>query len=113
MSGSRAMTSESGLRAARQTSMARISLGVSLAWIRAAEAGSSRVEQPVEPGVAVLLAAAAQPVAQIILAGRSGEEPVGERAEVEAGSAGDDGQASSAGNFAQGGPGRAGCIRPP
>ena len=34
---------ERGWRAARQTSMARMSLGVSLAWMRAADTGSRRV----------------------------------------------------------------------
>ena len=62
--------------------------------------GGGRVEageNPVQPGVAVLLAAALQSRAQIGLARRAGEEAFGQGAQVEAGSAGDDGQALARG----------------
>ena len=88
----RPSTCDMGRRAARQTSMARISLGVSLAWMRAAERGSSRVRIAVQPCVAAVARLHPQAIAQLFVACRAGEQAFGQGAQVEAGSPGHDGQ---------------------
>jgi len=59
------------------------------------------LEQPVQPIAPAPLAAGKQALAQLVAALRSGEEPFGERAQVEAGSSGDDGQATARGYLPQ------------
>ncbi len=67
-------------------------------------------EQAMQPGAAVALGAAAKALAQVFLASGAGEEAFSERAQVEAGAAGDDGEVAAAGDFAQGGSGEAAVV---
>ena len=90
-----------GLRAARQTSMARMSLGVSLAWMRAADAGSRRARSRWSQPCTVSFGAAAEALAEVFVARGPGEEAFGEGAEVEAGSTGDDGEFVAGGDVAE------------
>jgi hypothetical protein len=48
------------------------------------------------------LGAVAEALTQVFVTGGAGEEAISQSAEVEAGSAGDDGEFSAAGNFAEG-----------
>ena len=63
-----------------------------------------------EPCAAAFLGAVAQAAAQVFVALRAGEEAIGERAQVEAGSSRYDGEAAATGDVAQGGAGQAAVI---
>ena len=101
VSGSRAITSDIGLRAARQTSIARISLGVSFAWMRAAVAGSRRVSSRCRWSFPCFCCDWREAGAEIVLASGTGKEPFSKRAQVKARSTRDNGQPGSRRNLAQ------------
>ncbi len=110
--GSRESTSDMGCRAAKHTSMARISLGVSLAWIRAAEGGSRRISMRCSHVLPSLLRDLAQPFAQRLVAFGACEQALGQSPEIQAGSPGHNGKTAAGGDFVAGWRGRRGCSRP-
>ena len=87
--------------------MARMTLGTSLAWMAAAACGVEAGEDAVQVGGAAGGCEFAEAFALAVLFGRRGEEAVDERAQVEAGSSGDDGQVAA---FSDAGEGFAGLA---
>ena len=99
-----------GLRVVRQTSMARISLGASLGWILAADAGSRRSSKRWRYVRAALGSARAETLTKLIGALRTGEEAFQQSAQVKPGAADHDGKMSALRDFFQSGAGLAGVF---
>ena len=76
----------------RQTSIARISLGTSLAWILSAAARVEPQQNAVKIIGAMSRCAISQAFAQVFRALRSGEKAFEQRAQIESGASDDDGQ---------------------